>query len=188
MRLTMSERRAVVRVAAERYRKVGKKQKGQILDELVEVTGHNRWYAVWLLRRHGKTIRGPGRVRLVGDLALKGKRGRRRIYDAVLPPLRQIWAILDFICGKRLAAMLPEVIPVLERYHEIELEAMTRDRLLAISPATIDRLLAPERRKFELHGLRDQAWDAAQAPNPHSYLYRVGSDAPGVRRDRSGGP
>jgi hypothetical protein len=152
MRLTMSERRAVVRVAAERYRKVGKKQKGQILDELVEVTGYNRWYAVWLLRRHGRTIRGPGRVRLVGDLALKGKRGRRRIYDAVLPPLRQIWAILDFICGKRLAAMLPEVIPVLERYHEIELEAMTRDRLLAISPATIDRLLAPERRKFELHG------------------------------------
>ena len=88
----------------------------------------------------------------MGDLALKGKRGRRRIYDAVLPPLRQIWAILDFICGKRLAAMLPEVIPVLERYHEIELEAMTRDRLLAINPATIDRLLAPERRKFELHG------------------------------------
>ena len=91
MRLTMSERRAVVRVAAERYRKVGKKQKGQILDELVEVTGYNRWYAVWLLRRHGKTIRGPGRVRLVGDLALKGKRGRRRIYDAVLPPLRQMY-------------------------------------------------------------------------------------------------
>jgi hypothetical protein len=60
MRLTMSERRAVVRVAAERYRKVGKKQKGQILDELVEVTGYKRWYAVWLLRRHGRTIPGPG--------------------------------------------------------------------------------------------------------------------------------
>jgi hypothetical protein len=86
MRLTMSERRAVVRVAAERYRKAGKKQKGLILDELVEVTGYHRCYAVWLLRRHGKTIRGPGRVRLVGDLALKGKRGRRRIYDAVLQP------------------------------------------------------------------------------------------------------
>ena len=148
----MSERRAVARVAAERYRKAGKKQKGKILDELVEVTGYHRWYAVRLLRGHGKAIRGPGRVRLVGDLALKGKRGRRRIYDAVLPSLRQIWAILDFICGKRLAAMLPEVIPLLERHREIELEATTRDRLLAISPATIDRLLAPERRKFELHG------------------------------------
>jgi len=148
----MSERRAVVRVAAARYRKAGKKQKGQILDELVAVTGNHRWHAVRLLRGHGQAIRGRGRVRLVGDLALKGKRGRRRIYDAVLQPLRQIWAILDCICGKRLAAMLPEVIPVLERHHEIELEAPTRDRLLAISPATIDRLLAPERRKFELHG------------------------------------
>jgi len=149
----MSERRAVVRVAAERYRKTGKKRKGQILDELVEVTGYHRWYAVRLLRGHGKTIHGPGRVRLVGDLARKGKRrGRRRIYDAVLQPLRQIWAILDLICGKRLAAMLPEVIPVLERHHEITLEATARAQLLAISPATIDRLLAPERRKFELRG------------------------------------
>jgi hypothetical protein len=73
MRLTMSERRAVVRVATERYRRAGKRQKGQILDELVAVTGYNRWYAVWLLRRQGKTIRGPGRVRLVGDLALQGQ-------------------------------------------------------------------------------------------------------------------
>jgi hypothetical protein len=152
MRLTMSERRAVLRVAAERYRKSGKKQKGQILDELVEVTRYNRWYVVRLLRGHGKAIRGAGRVRLVGDLALKGKRGRRPIYDALLQPLRQIWAILDFICGKRLAAILPEVIPVLERHHEIELETTTRDKLLAISAATIDRLLAPERRKFELRG------------------------------------
>ena len=153
----MSERRAVVRVAAERYRKACKKRKGQILDELVEVTGYHRCYAVWLLRRHGKTIPGSGRVRLVGDLALKGKRGRRRSYDAVWQPLRKIWAILDFICGKRLAAMLPEVIPVLERHHEITLEATTRAQLLTISPATIDRLLAPERRKFELRG-RSRTW------------------------------
>ena len=41
----MSERRAVVRVAAERYRKACKKRKGQILDELVEVTGYHRCYA-----------------------------------------------------------------------------------------------------------------------------------------------
>jgi hypothetical protein len=152
MGLTMSERRAVIRQAVARYRKADKKRKGLLLDELVALTGYNRWYLVGLLSGHGKTIPGPGRVRLVGDLALKGKRGRRPIYDAVLRPLRQIWAILDCICGKRLAAILPEVIPVLERHHEIELEPTTRGKLLAISAATIDRLLAPERRKFELHG------------------------------------
>ncbi|MDA2926455.1 hypothetical protein MYX78_04360 [Acidobacteria bacterium AH-259-G07] len=26
--------------------------------------------------------------------------------------LKQIWALLDYMCGKRLAAILPEVIPI----------------------------------------------------------------------------
>jgi hypothetical protein len=38
MRLKMSERWAVVRVAVERYRRVGKKQKGQILNERKSVS------------------------------------------------------------------------------------------------------------------------------------------------------
>src|ERR1035437_3268714 len=66
--------------------------------------------------------------------------------------LDELWAILDFICGKRLAAILPEVGPVLERHHEIALDAATRQKLFSISPATIDRVLAPERRKFALRG------------------------------------
>ncbi len=44
MRLTMSERRAVIRAAAAGYRKAGKKRKGQWLDELVALTGYHRWY------------------------------------------------------------------------------------------------------------------------------------------------
>jgi hypothetical protein len=56
----MSKRGAVVRVAAERYRKAANKQNGRSLDKLVEMNGYHRWYAVWLLRRHGKTTRGPG--------------------------------------------------------------------------------------------------------------------------------
>ena len=53
---------------------------------------------------------------------------------------------------KRLAATLPEVVAILERHHEIELNEVTRKKLLSISAATIDRLLAPERRKWELRG------------------------------------
>ena len=37
----MGERRAVIRVAASRYRQATKKQKGHILDELVAVTGYH---------------------------------------------------------------------------------------------------------------------------------------------------
>ena len=149
----MSERRLLVKVEAERYRKARKKEKGRLLDELVALSGYNRWYAVGLLRGQGKAIKVGRRLRLVGELARSTKRRRRRIYDGVLlEGLKRIWMILDFVCGKRLAAIIPEVIPVLERHHEIALDAATRQKLLSISPATIDRVLTPERRKFALRG------------------------------------
>ena len=149
----MSERRAVARVMAARYRKATKKEKGGMLDELMVLTGYNRRYAMGLLHGQGKTIRVGQRVRLVGDLGRSRKRCRPRIYDdLVVAWLKKIWAILDCLCGKRLAAILPEVIPVLEHHQEIALDALSRAKLCAISPATIDRLLAPERRKGALRG------------------------------------
>jgi hypothetical protein len=153
VRLMMSERRLLVKVESERYRKARKKEKGRILDDLIALSGYNRWYAVGLLRGHGKAIQVGRRLRLVGDLGRSTKRRRPRIYDGVvLEWLKKIWTILDFVCGKRLAAIIPEVVPVLERHHEIALDAATRQKLFSISPATIDRLLAPERRKFALRG------------------------------------
>ena len=149
----MSERRSVAKVMAARYRKATKKEKGGMLDELIALTDYNRRYAIGLLRGHGKLIKVGRRLRLVGDLRSLTKRSRPRIYDgAMLEWLKKIWAILDFICGKRLAAILPEVIAVLEHHHEIALDAATRQKLISISPATIDRVLAPERRKFALRG------------------------------------
>jgi hypothetical protein len=145
----MNERRAVIRIEAQRYRKARKREKGKILDEVVAVTGYHRWYAVSLLRARGKGV-GVRRGR-PPKRAPKAKRVRPRRYTPqVLEPLRVIWAILDGICGKRLAAILPEVIPVLERHQEIVLAAPIRAKLLSISAATIDRLLAPERKKFTL--------------------------------------
>ncbi len=153
MRLTMSERRSVAKVMAARYRRARKKEKGGMLDELIALTDYNRRYAIGLLGGHGKAITVGRRLRLVGDLGRSTQRRRPRIYDGVvLEWLRKIWAILDFVCGKRLAAIIPEVVPVLERHHEIALDAATRQKLFSISPATIDRLLAPERRKFALRG------------------------------------
>lgn len=153
MGLTMGERKSVVQVLAKGYRKVSKKGRGRILDELVALTGYNRWYAVGLLRGHGKAANIGRRVRLVADLGRSTQQRRPRIYDGVvLEGLKKIWAILDFICGKRLAAIIPEVVLVLEHHREIALDAATRQKLFSISPATIDRMLAPERRKFALRG------------------------------------
>src|SRR3989338_2372051 len=68
MRLAMSDRKAVIKAWSSQYRKTRKKEKGRILDELVALTGYNRWYVVGLLRWDGKVIRAGRRVRLVGDL------------------------------------------------------------------------------------------------------------------------
>src|SRR5437899_62885 len=60
MGLTMNERRAVTAVMVARYRRASKKQKGRLLDELIALTGYNRWYAVGLLRGHATTPEGRG--------------------------------------------------------------------------------------------------------------------------------
>ena len=59
---------------------------------------------------------------------------------------------MDCICGKRLAAVLPELIAVLERHGELQLAPATRQKLCAISAASIDRLLAAERRRLNVRG------------------------------------
>ena len=148
MGLTMKERKAVTAVLVQRYLRATKKQKGRLLDEFVALTGHHRWYAVGLLRGHA-----GGRGRGAGEAAKRRARQRPRRYDAaVLVALRRVWVIMDCICGKRLAAVLPETIAVLERHGEIELDASTRQKLQAISAASIDRLLAADRKRLNVRG------------------------------------
>jgi hypothetical protein len=152
MRLTMREKKALVKATASRYRRSSKKEKKKILDEFVESTGYNRSYASLILSKFGKGVRN-GELRIVGDIARTGGRRRERYYDdKVLAALRRVWTILDWICGKRLAAAIPEVVPVLERVREIRLDKHTKEKLLKISAASIDRLLAADRKKLQIKG------------------------------------
>jgi hypothetical protein len=70
----------------------------------------------------------------------------------VVQALEQIWEICGQLCSKRLQPYLPEAIKVLERYQEIELSKNTKELLLKISSASIDRCLRPIRIKSP-HGL-----------------------------------
>ena len=56
------------------------------------------------------------------------------------------------MCGKRLVVVLRTMLPTLESFGEIQVSAEVRTKLLTISPATIDRLLAPERNRLRLQG------------------------------------
>lgn len=66
--------------------------------------------------------------------------------------LEQISEIYGHICSKRLQPFLPEAIRVLERCQEIALSNDTKELLLKISSASIDRCLRPVRLQTS-HGL-----------------------------------
>lgn len=153
MRLMMKEKQAVTKVIAQRYQKVSKKQKGTILNEFVSLTGYDRCYAGYLLRVHGSKVRVSSNKVLIIDVKKKTALQRPREYDEkVFSALRKTWYIMDCICGKRLGAILKEVIPILERHKEIVIGEQTREKLYRISPATIDRLLSAEKKKYQLRG------------------------------------
>lgn len=117
----------------KRYGEATKAEKGTILDEFCRTTGYNRKSAIRLLR---KTQEAPSRPR-----------GRPRTYGpSLIQALKTAWEASDFLCSKRLAPFLPELVPLLERSGTLALSPDIKQHLLALSPATIDRLLGPDRR------------------------------------------
>lgn len=149
----MKERKAVTSVTAGRYREARKKEKQQMLDEFCRTTGYNRCYARLVLRNHGRRVSLAADRAVVGDVEQKQQRLKPKVYDTkVGQALVQIWLLLDYLCGKRLVAVLPEMVARLEQFGELRLEPETRQKLLQLSAATADRMLQPERRKHQLRG------------------------------------
>ncbi len=162
MRLTMRERRAVITATAKRYQQATKKGRGVILDEFTQTTGYTRTHAARVLANWlRKKVLTIGGVRTIYVLGLKkpkpkGKNAPKRppTYGTdIVRLLKILWAIAGGLCGKRLAPFLRDAVPVLERFEELPgLTREQRHKLLTVSPATIDRLLAPERAKYALKG------------------------------------
>jgi hypothetical protein len=72
-----------------------------------------------------------------------------------------LWEAADRICGKRLRVLLPVLIEAMQRHGHLKLDPVVKGRLLAISAATIDRLLRPQR---EATGrVRRRRWGAGSA-------------------------
>lgn len=154
MRLSMKERQAVTKALALQYQRGSKKERGMILDRFVDATGYNRSYAGWLLRNHGKRVEAAPGVVVEGSVrAKKRPTPRKRVYGPQeVKALKKVWKIMDYICGKRLAPFLPELVPRLVRQGELKVSKATAAKLARMSPATVDRLLAPERKKLCIKG------------------------------------
>jgi len=147
----MQECKTVTKALADQFRRARKKDKGRILAEFVEATGYNRSYATWLLRNHGRRVEVKPGVVIEGSASKRPGQRRERRYGAdVVKALITVWKLLDCINGKRLAAALPDVVANLVAHKELKATRAVQRKLMAISPATIDRLLQGERKRYVL--------------------------------------
>src|SRR5699024_9918025 len=79
----------------------------------------------------------------------KPRPGRTPVYGPeLLPALITCPAVLRAPAGKLLAPMMPTLVPLLRRDKEADISDEQADLLMAMSAATIDRKLAPERAKM----------------------------------------
>jgi hypothetical protein len=131
-------KRELLAQVAPRYSSARHGQRSVILDEFVAVTGYDRKYAIRLLLG---PIRPPAPIR----------RPRAAHYGLdVQAALSVLWSAANGICAKRLVPFLSELLPTLERHGHLVVTDTVRGQLLALSPATVDRLLRPLRQP---HGL-----------------------------------
>ena len=118
----------------DRYRASSKREQSRILDEFIAVTGHHRMHGIRLLGQSGNDWEQQPAVR---DQCIHD--------EAVREALIVVWEASNRICGERLQAALPHLVESLERHGHLDLDPRVRQRLLAASAASSDRLLRPIR-------------------------------------------
>ena len=103
--------------------------------------------------------------------------------------LRFCWAVLGAPTGKRLAPVMVDLVATLRCFGELEVSDEVAALLVVMSPATMDRRLAPDRAAMTLRGrshtrpgsLPHQTGVAAQGPDPDPDLGAVGRRGAQVR-------
>jgi hypothetical protein len=130
--LSLATRRELIEAIAGRYHAATRIEKKKILDEFIEVTGFHRKHAIRALKRRAGNISEPS--------------PRARIYDeAAVTALTIVWEAADRICGKRLKEAIPTLVDAMERHGHLQLDPEVRSRVMAMSAATMDRVLKPPR-------------------------------------------
>jgi len=144
----MVTRTALVAAIGERYRAGTRIERSAILDAFVAVTGYHRKHAIRLLS--------------VTEQAPPVPRGARRRYgDEVRDALIVLWEASDRLCSKRLKPLIPVLLPALEHHGRLVVGPELRERLLAVGPASMDRLLSEIR--LVAHGGRRRCGGSSAA-------------------------
>jgi hypothetical protein len=164
------------------YQASTRSQKTALLDEAEKRTGLVRKV---LIRKLAHTPAPP-----------LPKRRRCRYGVQLKAALAELWRLFDCPCGQRLAPLLREQVPRLRASQVWRCSDDIADQLVCVSPKTIDRLLASERRRLHLDRYRQRGsnrallasipvklsdeWDRSQVGNLQlDYVLHCGQSAAG---------
>lgn len=123
----------IIKHYGKQYKRAVKREKSRIIDIIAESTGYSRKHIIHALNEDV-------------DVPIQITRERISRYEPIIEPLEKIWAVSNFLCGKRLEPFIPELLSSLKRHREIDLTQEEEALLLSIKSATIDRLLGPARK------------------------------------------
>ena len=126
---------------AKYHRTRSRKEKGQIIKTIMELTGYKS--AKTIIRRLNER-KAPPRMPRSGRRKILGKKE--------VKILKELWFEMDQPCGKRMKEALPEWLKSYQKEHS--LKEGTAKKLLSVSAATIDRVLSTFKVKGEKYGKR----------------------------------
>ena len=121
-RMTHATRAELANAIRGRYLTAAGKDKRRILEEFIAATGYHVKSAIRILN---------------SPPALNRRQTRQRssLYDeAARGALIVLWEASDRVCGKRLKALLPILLPALERNGHLNLDEQIRPRILPRRP------------------------------------------------------
>jgi hypothetical protein len=121
-----------------RYRRASKDSKARILDELCQVCGYNRKYAIWKLNRlrNKEKAKTPERRR----------RPRKYGHDVLLI-VEEVWKKSGYPWSVRLKEILHLWLPWIKKHYQVTAEV--EKKLAEISASTMDRHLKPLKNKLK---------------------------------------
>ncbi len=133
--MSLSARRELLASVRQKYQEASWKDKGKILDGFVAATGCGRKHVIQLINSTAE----PEKPKV--------RQSSQKYDEQTRQALFSVWFAANQICSKRLVPFLPELVKAMERHDHLRIPDEVRKRLLGISPATVDRLLKPERER-----------------------------------------
>ena len=133
--MTQQTKEEIYKNYLKNYQEMSKKEKGKILDNITEITNHNRKHVIRRLKKSSEPVKN------------KNKRtGRKKKYSdsTLIEFIINLWKMTQNICSRR----LKEAIKIWLPYYEKELSEEVKELLKTISSSTIDRLIREQRSKY----------------------------------------